>query len=98
MRNDGSSPILSSIVATIEEVVVLPCVPATATVRWVPESQESILARGQMGMPSSWARMTSGLVSGMAVEVTTTCGATSSMVAAACPTRTSMPAASSSRT
>ena len=85
-------------VATIEDVVVLPCVPATAMVRCVPESQESILARGQMGMPSSRARMTSGLVSGMAVEVTTTCGFAASMVAAAWPTVTSMPAASSSRT
>ena len=88
----------SSIVATIEDVVVLPCVPATATVRCEPERYESILARGQMGMPSSRARTTSGLVSGMAVEVTTTCGDTSSMVGASWPTRTSMPAASSSRT
>ena len=98
MRNDGSRPILSIMVAIMEDVVVLPCVPATATVRWEPERYDSILARGQMGMPSSRARTTSGLVSGMAVEVTTTCGLTASMVAASWPTRTLIPAASSSRT
>ena len=73
---------MSSIVATMEEVVVLPWVPATATVVEAPERCESILARGQMGMPSSRARTTSGLVSGIAVEVTTTCGETASIVAA----------------
>ena len=50
------------------------------------------------GMPSSFARMTSGLVSGMAEEVTTTSGETSSMVAAAWPMCTWMPDASRSRT
>ena len=98
MRKDGSRPSLSSIVATIEDVVVLPWVPATATVSASLERYESIFARGQMGMPSSRARRTSGLVSGMAVEVTMTWGMTASMVAASWPTWTSMPASSSSRT
>ena len=85
-------------VATMDDVVVLPCVPATATVVASMERYESIFALGHTGMPSSRARMTSGFVSGMAEEVTTTSGATSSMVEARCPTWTEMPAFSSSRT
>ena len=88
----------SSIVVTMDDVVVLPWVPETATVVWPAERAGSILARGQTSMPSSRARMTSGLDSGMAVEMTTTSGFTASMVAASWPTWTSMPAASSSRT
>ena len=49
-------------------------------------------------MSSSRARTTSGLDSGMAVEVTTTSGMAASMVAASWPMLTGMPAASSSRT
>ena len=64
----------------------------------VERGYESIFARGQMGIPSSMARTTSGLVSGMAVEVTTTSGMTLSMVWASWPMETSMPADSSSRT
>ena len=85
-------------VAIMEDVVVLPCVPATATVVALLERYDSILARGQMGMFSSRARTTSGLVSGMALEVTTTSGETRSMVAASWPMVTSMPTSSSSRT
>ena len=87
----------SSMVAHMEDVVVLPCVPATPTVTCPLESTDSIRARGQTGMPSSRARTTSGLVSGMAVETTTTSGRSSSTVLASCPTRTSMPARVSCR-
>ena len=73
-------------VATIDDVVVLPWVPETATVVWPIESAGSILARGHTSMPSSRARTTSGLVSGMAVETTTTSGLALSMVAASWPT------------
>ena len=72
----------SSIVVTMELVVVLPWVPETATVVWPSDSAGSILARGQTSMPSSRARTTSGFVSGMAVETTTTSGLTASTVAA----------------
>ena len=76
----------SSIVAIMDEVVVLPWVPATATVQAPSESADSMRARGHTGMPSSRARTSSGFVSGMAVEITTTSGATSSIVLASCPT------------
>ena len=43
------------------------------------------MARGHTGMPSSRARTSSGFVSGMAVETTTTSGSIASMVSAAWP-------------
>ena len=98
IRNEGSIPRWSSIEATIDEVVVLPWVPAMAIV-WAPTpSAASIFARGHTAIPSARARASSGLVSGMADEVTTTSGATSSMVDASCPMRTGIPASSRSRT
>ncbi len=63
-----------SIVAIIELVVVLPCVPATATVVRPPAKCASIRARGQIGIPSRAASTTSGLVSGIAEETTTISG------------------------
>ena len=63
-----------SMVAIIELVQVLPCVPATATVDRPPARWPSIRARGQIGMPRRIASTTSGLVSGIAEETTTTSG------------------------
>ena len=83
--------------AASDEVVVLPCVPAQAIVTAPRERYESILARCQTSMPSSRARFSSGLDSGMAVEMTTTSGSTRSMVEAVWPTVTSMPARTSER-
>ena len=87
----------SSMVAANDDVVVLPWVPAQATVIAPRERYESILARCQTSQPSSRARASSGLVSGMAVEMTTTSGATRSIVSAAWPTVTSMPWATRAR-
>ena len=53
-------------------VVVLPCVPATATVLFSRISSASISARRTTGIRFSSAQATSGLVRLTAVEVTTT--------------------------
>ena len=88
----------SIMVVTMEDVVVLPWVPAIATVVRPAESTGRISARVHTGIPSSRARTTSTLVAGMAVEMTTTSGETRSIVAGSWPTVTSMPARESSRT
>ena len=49
----GSIPPASSSAATIEVVVVLPCVPATATVDFSRISSASISARRTTGMRRS---------------------------------------------
>ena len=68
----GSIPPASSSAAIIDVVVVLPCVPATATVFCIRISSASISARRTRGRRFSAAAATSGLLSGMAVEQTTT--------------------------
>jgi hypothetical protein len=68
----GSIPPASSRQATIEVVVVLPWVPATATVRLRRISSASISARRTTGMRCSSAAATSGLSRFTAVEITTT--------------------------
>jgi hypothetical protein len=68
----GSTPPASSSAATIEVVVVLPCVPAIATVDFSRISSASISARRTTGMRFSSASSTSGLPRLIAVEVTTT--------------------------
>ena len=67
----GSMPALSSKVATSEVVVVLPCVPATATDQRRRISSPSISARWTIGRKRSRAAITSGLSGLIAVEVTT---------------------------
>ncbi len=57
----GSTPPASSSAAIIEVVVVLPCVPATATVDFSRISSASISARRMTGTRRSSARSTSGL-------------------------------------
>ena len=84
-------------VAASEEVVVLPWVPAQAMVTLPRDRYDSILARCHTSMPSSRARASSGLVSGMAVEMTTTSGFTRSMVAASWPRVMSTPSLTSGR-
>jgi len=51
MRNVGSAPASMSAAAAIELVVVLPWVPATATVSRSPANSASMRARGHTGMP-----------------------------------------------
>ena len=85
----GSKPPASSSAATIEVVVVLPCVPATATQDFSRISSASISARRTTGMRRSSAAATSGLVRLIAVEVTTT--AASFRLSAEWPIITSMP-------
>ena len=62
----------SSIAATSEVVVVLPCVPATAMPNFMRISSASISARAITGMRSSRARATSGFAILTAEEMTTT--------------------------
>ena len=90
MRKVGSAPAAMSAAAAIELVVVLPCVPATATVSRSPASSASMRARGHTGIPRRRASTSSGLVSGIAVETTTTSG--SPRLAASWPMCTVMPA------
>jgi hypothetical protein len=68
----GSRPPASSSVATIEVVVVLPCVPPIATAWRKRISSASISARRTIGSSRSRAAMSSGLFFLMAVETTTT--------------------------
>ena len=68
----GSIPPLSSSAATIDVVVVLPWVPATATVFCIRISSASISARRTRGRRRSAAACSSGLLSLIAVEQTTT--------------------------
>ena len=70
----GDSPMPSSIVATIALVVVLPWVPATAIVSSSPARCASMRARGQISIPRLRASATSGLLSGIAEDTTTTSG------------------------
>src|SRR5438874_295287 len=55
MMNDGCSPAPASTRASIEDAVVLPCVPATAIVRRVAAMAASTRARLHTGIPSSAA-------------------------------------------
>ena len=56
---------------SIDVVVVLPCVPATATDRAWAQIDASIPARRSVGMPRSRAARSSMFVAGMAVEAVT---------------------------
>ena len=71
----GSSPAASSSAATIEVVVVLPCVPPTAIDHFSRISSASISARRTTGHAGARAPpATSGLSGLTAEETTTTCG------------------------
>ena len=68
----GSKPPASSNVATIEVVVVLPCVPAMATQLFSRISSASISARRTTGRRCDRAATSSGLSGLMADDTTTT--------------------------
>ena len=88
--NDGCRPASTSTRASIDEVVVLPWVPATATVRRVAVMAASMSARLYRAMPRSAAACSSGLVAGMAVEKVT--ASTAPTLSARWPTVTCTPA------
>ncbi len=79
----------SSSVATSEVVVVLPCVPATATQLLSRISSASISARRTTGTRLARAATSSGLSRLIAVETTTT--SASPRLLAECPTQTVAP-------
>ena len=56
---------------SIDVVVVLPCVPATAIARARAQTAASISARRNVGMPCSRAERNSMFVTGIAVEAVT---------------------------
>ena len=87
--DDGRDRNRSSSVATIEVVVVLPCVPAIATQRLSRISSASISARRTTGRRCARAAASSGLSRLIAVETTTT--SASPRFSAACPTATLAP-------
>ena len=62
IANDGSAPQCWAAIVSIEVVVVLPCVPATATPRKPAITAARASARDTTGIPRAWAPTTSGLV------------------------------------
>ena len=67
-RKLGASPPSARASISIDVVVVLPWVPATATERARPQIDASMPARRSVGMPSSMARRSSMLFAGTAVD------------------------------
>ena len=88
----GSRPVSISASAAIEAVVVFPCVPLTAIVRFIRDSSREKVAAMQRTRRSR-AAASSGLSSGIAVETTTS--APSGTFAASCPMTGSIPASRS---
>mmetsp|Transcript_31631 Transcript_31631/g.69121 ORF Transcript_31631/g.69121 Transcript_31631/m.69121 type:complete len:332 (-) Transcript_31631:647-1642(-) len=86
----SSKPSLSTM-DSMAEVVVLPCVPATATSSLVAVSFPNQVSRLYNGMPLPIAASTSGFPSGTALE-TTTASTSSPKLSAECPTKTVAPA------
>ena len=89
----GSASVASSATVSNEVVVVLPCVPATATTRLPCISDSSAAERGSSRRPSRTASTTSGLSSRTAVDTTTL--SASCTCEASCPTSTRAPRARS---
>ena len=73
-------------------VVVLPCAPATAIVRFSALNSRSSSARGTTVRPRSAAASSSGLSAPIAVERTTSVSGAAGRLDASCPARASMPA------
>ena len=92
----GSRRPSASTAATIEVVVVLPWVPATAIPYLSRISSASISARGITGTWRARAAATSTLSRATADEYTTTCA--SAMWAGSCPMKTFPPSCSSRST
>ncbi len=82
IRKLGCQPAARRMRASIEDVVVLPWLPATATVVRVATMARRASARRNTGIPRSRAATTSGLLSGMAVEITTASSASGRLAAA----------------
>src|SRR4051795_7701635 len=93
MAKDGSAPQACTATVSIEVVEVLPCVPATATLRRPAMTAASATARGSTRRPRSRAAASSGLSARIAVETTTV--STSPRWAASWPTATRAPSARS---
>ena len=91
MRNVGSRPMPSSVLASMEDVVVLPCVPATASVSSRSPKRASIWARWMTLRLRRRASSSSGLLSRIAVEMTTVTSSPSGTFSAAWPMATGMP-------
>ena len=84
----GSRPARSSISATIDVVVVLPCAPAIAMPNRSRISSASISARGITGTCRARASTTSGLSAAIADETTTTSASPTFAASWPMPTRT----------
>ena len=91
IANDGSTPQCCRATVSIDVVVVLPCVPATATPRLPAMTAASASARLSSRIPLSRAAARSTLASGMAVETMRV--SMPATRAASCPTRASTPTA-----
>ena len=68
IAKDGSAAHACSATASIEDVVVFPCVPATATLFDSDISTASAAARVKIGIFNSAALARSGLLAEIAVE------------------------------
>ncbi len=68
MMKEGSPYAEAAITASMDDVVVLPCVPATATVRRRAQIADRISARASTRAPLRPTSTTSGLSSGIAVD------------------------------
>ena len=68
MRNEGRNPASTRIRASIDAVVVFPCVPATAMHRRSAVMAARVCARGSTGTPRRRASITSGLSSATAED------------------------------
>ena len=84
----------SMVQASMEEEVVLPWVPAQASVFFPRPSSASICERCHTCMPASRAQASSGFFSGMADEMTTM-SVSAGRLDASCPMKTSTPACTS---
>jgi hypothetical protein len=71
IANDGSAPAAARAQVSIAVVVVLPCVPATATVSRPSITERSPADRGQTRSPRRCASTISGLSSRTAVDAMT---------------------------
>ena len=87
----GIEPPAARTAATIEVVVVLPCMPAMAMPYFRRISSASISARGITGMCCAWAAATSGLSRATAELVTTT--SAPDRFSARCPSKVMAPMA-----
>ena len=68
IAKDGSAPHACNATASIEEVVVLPWVPATATLFDSDINTDKAAARVKIGSCNSWARKRSEFVCEIALE------------------------------